>query len=218
MGSKRIKNKNFKSFSDLRYGLIEIKLKQLIETKNVSKIFLSTDDYKIINYAKKLKCSKIYIYKRDKKLSSDTVPTDFLVKHALDLIQEGDILWTHVTSPFINSKIYNLIINSYYKALQNGYDSLLTGTSYKNFLWYKKKPFNYDNSSIKWPNTQDLISLSEINSGAFIANYNIYRRYNDRVGKKPYILDLDKLTAFDIDWEEDFQIAELIYDRKIRKI
>jgi CMP-N-acetylneuraminic acid synthetase len=50
--------------------------------------------------------------------------------------------------------------------------------------------------------------LHEVNSAAFLAPLSIYSEYNDRIGPKPYLHTLDKLTAIDIDWEEDFIVAE----------
>jgi hypothetical protein len=36
-------------------------------------------------------------------------------------------------------------------------------------------------------------------------------RHEDRVGALPYLYELDGLKGFDIDWEEQFAIGELIY-------
>lgn len=55
--------------------------------------------------------------------------------------------------------------------------------------------------------------LYEINSAVFITPKEIYRVKGDRVGEKPYLYEMNKLTALDVDWEEDFKIAEAVYDR-----
>ena len=38
-----------------------------------------------------------------------------------------------------------------------------------------------------------------------------YIKYKDRIGKNPYFFELSQIQSFDIDWEEDFKLAEKIY-------
>lgn len=212
-GSERVKRKNIKPFAGIEYGLIQIKLDQLLSVDSIDEIILSTNDDEILSYAKGLNESRIILHQRIEDLSSSATSTDSLVAHALELITEGDILWTHVTSPFINTKQYEEIIKSYYQSLLEGYDSLMTTTELYSFLWQNEKPLNYDRNIEKWPRTQTLKPIHEINSGAFIASTNIYRQCCDRIGKKPLLYPLDKLVSHDIDWPEDFIIAECIAEK-----
>ena len=45
--------KNKRPFANIRFGLVKIKLDQLIRAKLVNKIYLSTNDNKIISFVKK---------------------------------------------------------------------------------------------------------------------------------------------------------------------
>lgn len=214
-GSQRVAKKNIKPFASYKKGLIEIKLNQLIKTSEVKYIVLSTNDDDIIDYANSLGNRKIKIHRRTEELSSSETSTDQLVAHALELIPEGHILWTHVTSPFVTESRYSEIIKSYFKNLDLGYDSLMTVTPAYGFFWRDNKPFNYDASKEKWPRTQTIKPLQEINSGAFIASSKIYKEQNNRIGNRPYLYELDKITSFDIDWQEDFMIAEAIAESRL---
>jgi len=214
-GSQRVKQKNIKPFAGFEKGLIEIKLQQLLAAHKVDEIVLSTNDKEILDYANKLKNPKIRLHERDETLASSATSTDQLVGHALELIPNGHILWTHVTSPFITEVHYNQIITTYFEQLNNGYDSLMTTTPVYGFFWRDEKPFNYDPSIEKWPRTQTIKPLQEINSGAFLAASEIYSRINNRIGEKPYLYELDKITSYDIDWPEDFMIAEYIAKNKL---
>ena len=49
------------------------------------------------------------------------------------------------------------------------------------FLWDKEKPINYNRSVEKWPRTQTLPELFEINSGFFINSRENYLKYEDRI-------------------------------------
>lgn len=209
-GSQRVIKKNIKPFAHYEKGLIEIKLQQLIKTNQIDRIILTSNDEDILSYAAGLANDKIELHKRVEELSSSETSTDQLVAHALELIPEGHILWTHVTSPFITEKHYSKIINSYFKNITLGYDSLMTVTPTYGFFWRDNKPFNYDTNKEKWPRTQTIQPLQEINSGAFIASAEVYKEENNRIGNNPYLYDLDKITSFDIDWQEDFMIAEAI--------
>ena len=209
-GSQRVPKKNIKPFAGFEFGLIQIKLKQLIEACNVDKIVLSTNDDEILNYAASLQNDKIIPHKRVELLSSSETSTDDLVAHALDLIPQGHILWTHVTSPFVNAQLYDKIIQQYRTALLDDYDSLMTANLIHGFLWDENGPINYDRTLEKWPRTQTIKPLHEINSAVFLSSSENYHNLNDRIGEKPFLYVLDKIQSFDIDWEEDYKIAEMI--------
>lgn len=209
-GSQRVPGKNIKPFAGYKNGLIEIKLKQLLASSKINKIYLSTNDEEILNYADSLNDPKIILHKRVEHLSSSETSTDELVAHALELIQDGEILWTHVTSPFLNAKSYDEIITKYFEVLDQGYDSLMTTNLIHGFLWNKNEPINYDRLKEKWPRTQTLDPIHEINSAVFLSNAKVYRDENDRIGRKPFLYPLDKISGFDIDWEDDFKIAEAV--------
>ena len=216
-GSQRVPKKNIKPFADYEYGLLEIKIIQLINTKNVNKIIISTDDDEVIKFSKNFDSSKIIIHKRDSYLASSDCSTDKLVAHAATLVSAGDILWTHVTSPFLNSELYDKIIEKYYKVLKLGFDSLMTVNTVQTFLWNNNGPINYDRKVEKWPRTQTLKPIFEINSGVFLANKNIFLKTNDRIGKKPFMYKLNKLEGFDVDDKDDFTIAEnmqIVFQKK----
>lgn len=211
-GSQRVINKNLKKFSKFEMGLIEIKLGQLLKSELINKIYISTDDDAIINFAEKLESEKIITHKRSSRLALSTTSTDDLVAHALELIQEGTILWTHVTSPFITSSSYDDIIRTYHDKRSLGFDSLMTVTEIQSFIWDENGPINYDRGKEKWPRTQTLKPIYEINSGAFLADCQIYEKNNDRIGNHPYLYNLDGFHGFDIDWPDDFLLAQQAYE------
>ncbi|WOI38075.1 acylneuraminate cytidylyltransferase family protein [Alteromonas sp. CI.11.F.A3] len=207
-GSQRVAKKNIKPFAGFNFGLIEVKLKQLLETPNIDEVVLSTNDAEILAYVERFNTKNLRIHCRADELSSSDTSTDELVAHALDLIPDGHILWTHVTSPFINSEIYSDIIEKYKMVLESGNDSLMTTTKIHGFLWKNGEPLNYCRETEKWPRTQTIDPVDEVNSGAFLASSRIYKELGDRIGNKPYLYNLDRLTSHDIDWPEDFVIAE----------
>lgn len=212
-GSQRVPDKNIKPFAGRPFGLIQVKLEQLLKVESLDEILLSTNDERILEYGASLKDSRITLHHRSEDLSSSTASTDWLVGHALSLIPDGHILWTHVTSPFVNELHYKIIIDEYYRRLIEGHDSLMTTTEIYGFLWREGVPFNYDRAEEKWPRTQTLLPIHEVNSAAFLASAAVYERLQDRIGSKPYLYPLDKLVSHDIDWPEDFIIAECMAEK-----
>ncbi|MCA1202282.1 acylneuraminate cytidylyltransferase family protein [Priestia flexa] len=213
-GSQRVVNKNTRPFCDIEGGLTEIKINQLIATPSIDKIIVSTDDDKVkkICYEKLHQSHKEYeILDRPENLAASTTSTDDVIKYVSEIMPNEDvsIMWTHVTSPFIDESIYEQAIQEY-RLNRSNFDSLMSVTKIQKYLWDTTgKAINYDRSVEKWPPTQELPELYEINSGIFIADLNIYQEFQDRVGVKPYLFKMDEYNARDIDWEEDFKVAEL---------
>lgn len=213
-GSKRIRDKNVKLFANNPNGLVGIKLDQLLRIKYLDKLYLSTNDEKIIQYANTLNNQKIVIDKREEYLCSDETSTDELIDYVGSLIKSEHVLWTHVTSPLFGTKEYEFVIEKYFEVIKSGYDSLMTVTPIREFLWTKNGAKNYNRELEKWPRTQTLEEIYSVNSTVFINSIHNYKNYNDRIGKIPYLQETDKINGFDIDWPEDFIIAEILYKSK----
>lgn len=207
-GSERVPRKNIRPFGSAAHGLVEIKLSQLLACAAIDHVVLSTNDDEIIGYAQSLEATRLTIHRRAEHLASSATSTDNLIGHARDLVGSGHILWTHVTSPFLTADLYDEIIAAYRHALTEGYDSLMTTTLLQAFLWTEDGPLTYDRSVEKWPRTQTITPVHEVNSGVFLAPAEVYSCHQDRIGETPRLYPLDRLMAFDIDWEEDFVIAE----------
>ena len=76
----------------------------------------------------------------------------------------------------------------------------------KNFLLNRKGKLINNTSDIPWPRTQDLEALYPINHTMFLAKREVYTEQKNRIGKKPLLHIMD-----DIDWPDDFTIAEIMY-------
>mgnify|MGYP001064750043 FL=1 len=166
----------------------------------------------VIEISNKFNSSRIKIVLRPDELASSTTSTDDLIKYVPEIMPEGHILWTHVTSPFIGPDVYDRIVEKYFENINHN-DSLMTVTKLQKFIWNDTAPINYDHNVEKWPRTQTLEPLWEVNSGAFITTKAIYRQRMDRIGVRPYLFQLHEELAFDIDWLPDFTMAEAIYKK-----
>ena len=214
--SKRIKDKNIKKFVNKKFGLLELKIFQLLLVKYVRNIIVSTNDMRIVKYLKKLNNKKIIIDKRENKLCSSQTSTDDLINYVPKTTDAEHILWTHVTSPFFNNKQYERAIIAYKNNIQK-FDSLMGVSKIQDFIYNEKKPINFNKKIEKWPRTQTLKKLFVVNNTIFINSKKNYIRYKDRIGIKPFLMEVDKIKSFDVDWPEDFMIAENIYESIYKK-
>lgn len=211
-GSERIINKNTKKFADHKDGLLEIKLNQLERVEEIENIVVSTNDPKVIEIASNKIYSKVELDLRPNNLADSSTSTDELISYVPCIIEKEHIIWTHVTSPFINENYYKKAILKYFEIIQNkNFDSLMSVKKHRNFFWNTEGPINYDSSIEKWPRTQTLSPLYEINSGFFLCSRKLYVSLKDRIGKKPFFFNVDAADCFDIDWPEDFNMAEEIW-------
>ncbi len=215
-GSQRVKNKNTRPFANIHGGILELKLLQLQKSNRLSEIVLSTNDPDSISIAKKLDSAgkRIKIIERPESLCLDTTSLTDLIKYVPTVIHNDHIIWGHTTTPFVNGADYDLGISEYFKQLEKGFDSLLSVCALQNFLLTKNgEIFNYDTSVERWPRTQDLPVLYEVNHAMFIAPRKTYIEKSNRIGEVPFLYQQSKIKSFDIDWEEDFIMAEALYDK-----
>lgn len=215
-GSQRVKNKNVRKFADTEGGLLRIKLEQLKKIDKVSEIILSTNDPAVIKIAEELNIDKLKIDVRPEHLCTSETSTDDLINYIPEIIKDGIVIWTHVTSPFLDEKFYNKAIEVYEENTKdNSFDSLMSVLPLQGFFWNENGPITYDRQVEKWPRTQTIKKIFEIDSGIFINSIENYKRLQDRIGYKPFLFETNKIDAFEIDWEEDFFIAEQIYRNSV---
>ena len=211
-GSERIKNKNTKTFSNIEGGLTTIKLSQLLNAKKVDRIFVSTDDESVRDIALSFDEKRIVIDERPEKLAASSTSTDDLISYVPKIINEGNVLWTHVTSPFIDGEMYDNAINDYFNNIGK-FDSLMSVTKIQQFLWNCSGPVTYDPKKEKWPRTQTLEPLYEVNSGIFLCDIDMYSSNRNRIGDNPYLYIMDSKKSLDIDWQDDFDLAEIMWEK-----
>ena len=214
-GSERVLEKNTRDFSGIAGGLLAHKLNQLQNLKESIEIIVSTNDPESFIIAKKYKhkIGNLRIIERPDYLGTSKTPLIELIKYAGKISSAGHILFTHVTSPFCNDTHYKNAFSLYEEKCECGYDSLISGKIYKEFLFdkFSGKIIN-NNSELAWPRTQDLPDWFEINNAIFLTTKKHFEQ-GMRIGRKPFLYEQDKIVSLDIDDENDFKIAEAVYEK-----
>lgn len=211
-GSERVVNKNTRPFAGIQGGLVENKIRQILKSKHIDEILFSSNDEVCISVAEKYKNdSRLKIIPRPDELCLSSTNLQDLIKYVPTITDAEHIMWGHVTTPLADANEYDRGIELYLSSLVDGYDSLIGVTELRNFLLNKEGKLINNSTSVLWPRTQDLQPLYEVNHTMFLANRNIYIKHNNRIGVKPILHIMDKIHSFDIDWEDDFSIAEVMY-------
>jgi len=220
--STRTPRKNVLPVGSYSNGITEIKFEQLVKCKYVDCIFTSSDSDELLNIIKdtatKLNCTKpVYYNKRPAEYAGDC-HTDKWVKYFSTQITEipdiEDVLFVHATSPFFDEKEMESFIEEYRTNYsKTKIDSYATCDLIRNFLWKNGKPWNYDiETQGKWPLTQTLDPLYEINSAGFLFKYNDYIATGDRLPGTAGFYETNWMASLDIDYPSDFERFKTLWE------
>ena len=152
-GSQRVKDKNFRAFGINGESLYELKIAQLLASEQIDRVIVSTTDERVYDY--EFTNEKLTVIERPEELGLSTTKTDDLIKYALDLVDSGWLLWTHVTSPFFTAVDYDtFILDSKKKIASGDYDSAVTVLQHKGYFFTSQNLALFDQSRVRWPATQ----------------------------------------------------------------
>lgn len=209
--SERVPNKNMRNFAGK--PLYHAIVKSLLATKNISKVVIDTDS-EVIKADALSSFDRVQIIDRPKEICGDFVSMNEIIKHdILTLKEEQNFIQTHSTNPLISASTIDKAIEEYLKNISK-FDSLFSVTRIQSRLyWQDGKAINHNPAELL--RTQDLPPVFEENSNFYIFSRNSFFSANDkRIGMKPQMFEVNKLEAVDIDYEEDFILAEMLYRNK----
>ena len=87
------------------------------------------------------------------------------------------------------------------------YDSVVLIKKERQYTWNELGP-NYNINSI--PNSTDIPESTIETMGLYIVRSEVAHRTRRRIGDKPYLLEATPLDAIDVNWPEEFDLANLI--------
>lgn len=202
LNNRRLPQKNTKSFTNGK-PLCHYILSTLLTVEGLDEVYVYCSNPDIREYLPE----GVKYLQRSLSLDLDsTKMNEVLLAFAEQIVAEVYVM-THTTAPFISK---NSIEKGLRAVLSEEYDSSFAAKKLQDFLWQDGKPFNYQLENI--PRTQDLPVLYEETSGFYIYKREVMTLYNRRIGQKPYIVEVGEIESTDIDEEEDFMIADAIYN------
>lgn len=202
LNSRRLPQKNIKSFSNGR-PLCHYILDTLCNIDRIDEVYVYCSDESIKTYIP----LKVKYLKRDKSLDQDSTKMNEVLKCFAEEVYADVYVMTHTTAPFITKES---IVKGWKAVTGEGYDSAFAAKKLQDFIWKDGKPFNYSLENI--PRTQDLPPLYEETSGFYIYKRCVIAELGRRIGNIPYIVEVGEIESIDIDEEEDFVIADAVFN------
>lgn len=200
MNNERLPGKNTKKFSNGK-PLISYILKTLKETKGIDEIYVYCSNPAI----KEFLPNGVSFLKRDEYLDKSTTSFNEVLKYFAKDVKADVYLLTHATAPFISKKSFERGI----EAVTSGkYDSALAVEKMQEFIWKEGTPFNYNPEKI--PRTQDLEPYYIETCGMYIYTADLINNEGRRIGHHPYLVEVSKIEACDINNPDDFIVADAI--------
>ena len=207
LNNERCPNKNILPF-DNGEPLIKYILKTLQKVSNIDEVYVYCSDSAICDYLPE----GINFLKRDSYLDLSTTKFNEVLTTFADKIYADVYVLTHATAPFISEESIEKGVNA---VLDKGYDSALSVTKLQEFVWKDGRPFNYDVNNI--PRTQDLEPLYTETCGLYVYKNEIIKNKKRRIGDNPYLIEVSKIEACDINTKEDFEVANAIFNARKNK-
>ena len=214
-GSKRLPHKNILPVAGK--PLLAYSVEHAVRSTLVDKTVVSTDDEAIASVAKEYGAEVI---ERPLELASDTATSESALLHTLDLVEAQGfradlIVFLQCTSSVRRPQDIDDAIKT---LLSEGADSLFSATESRRLLWRqegdKLSSLNYDYCSRQ--REQDMPEEFLENGSIFVFKPWVIRQYNNRLGGKIAIYEMDYWSSFQIDSLEDFQLCEWVISQQCR--
>ena len=157
----------------------------------------------------------VSFYKRPKELATSySMIDDYIYEFLLNV--PCDILAVvNPTSPFLTSKEIDEAIDHF---LENDFDTMLSCENVRTHCFLNENPINFSTKG-KHPRSQDLTPVQALNFAVTVWKAEVYRKNYKEKGYGVYTGKLGfyafkGFSTIDIDWEEDFSLAEIILENK----
>lgn len=205
LNNERLSNKNIKAFNNGE-PLIHYILNTLLQVISIDEIYVYCSDEKIQEYLP----NGVKFLKRDEYFDLSTTPFNEVLTSFAKIVCADTYVLTHATAPFIAAESISIGVE---KVNSGNYDSALSVTLLQEFLWANNKPMNYDIDNI--PRTQDLDPIFSETCGLFVYKRDLIINKKRRIGDNPYLIEVDKIEAIDINEAIDFDIANAIFNMNL---
>lgn len=207
--SERVPQKNYRPFAG--QPLFHRIITNLAACSLIDQIVINTDSPTVKQDAAK-NFPPIKIIDRPNELLGGGVPMNDILLYDVTQVAADFYIQVHSTSPLLSAATITKAIESFLSAYPK-YDTLFSVTKIRTRFWDKEgKAVNHDPNVLL--RTQDLPPMFEENSGIYIFSRKSLEEQGNRVGKKPFMFEMDRLEALDIDEELDFKVCEFLFKEK----
>lgn len=199
--NERLPGKNTKAFTNGK-PLMTYILDTLSSVQNVDEVYVYCSDESVTQYIPE----NVHFLKRDPYYDLSSTSFNEVLTSFAQIIDADVYVLTHATAPFISAKSIERGVDA---VVNGGYDSATSVLKLQEFLWKDNKPFNYSVDHI--PRTQDLEPMYTETCGLYVYSKSLILEKKRRIGDNPYLIEVSKIEATDINEYDDFLIADALY-------
>lgn len=197
--SSRIQSKNLKLLDGKPLFLHT--LEKLLKCDFIDEVYLDTESEEVINAASYLKHNVLL---RDPDLANNKTDGNRLFMNEVNQVDADIYIQILCTSPFIEIETIKKGIQ---EIVESDYDSAVLVRKERLYTWSEAGP-NYDLQHI--PNSVDLPDTVIETMGLYIVKRSAALKQSRRIGDNPYQLAATAIEAIDVNYPEDFDLANLI--------
>ena len=143
--------------------------------------------------------------RRDPALDSDSTLGEEIYDAFTREVDADIYVLAHATSPFVRRATVD---DTVARVGSGEYDSAFSAERIQTFAWYEGRTLNYSPERV--PRTQDLEPVFVETSAFFVFRREVWRDMRRRIGLRPYMAVTDRIESMDIDYPDDFRLAEAI--------
>ena len=198
--SDRLENKNRRVIQGKPLYLLAVL--KLLNCDIIDEVILDSECDEILNEYDYLPYTK---FKRDKRYADNTTDGNTLLLNTALHFDADVYVQLLCTAPLIEPES---IVKAIKTVIDNPeFDSAVAVNSKRMYTWTNGKP-DYDVEHI--PNSKDLDKVVSENMSLYVITKKSMLENRTRVGRKPYLMELDNIQSIDIDNEEDFNTAQSV--------
>lgn len=207
--SERVKGKNYRPFGDGR-PLFHHMLETLLACPLIDAVVIDTDS-PVVKEQCAEKFPRVIVLDRPEHLRDGATPMNDVLLHDIAQVPSQFYLQTHSTNPLLSQATLNRAAEAFF-ANYPVYDSLFSVTRVQVRFWDQLARAVNHNPNILL-RTQDLPPLFEENSCLYFFEGAAMKARHNRIGLRPYLFEIARQEAQDIDEEIDFEIADIMFKR-----
>jgi len=208
--SERVHKKNFRLLGNIPLW------KHLVYELKDHDIFIDTDSPRVLSDC--VDMTWVHAYPREQRFIDyeeyndlNLSPVLMMIDNFLDNYVEDEneiIVTTHVTSPFLEAS--TILAAAKILEKDDVHDSVHSVVEHQEFSWLGQNmsPINFDPSVVQ--RTQDLPVITMSNGAFSIFRKSMFKKLNNRIGKRPYYYTLNTPESIEIDTEEDLNLANIV--------
>ena len=207
--SQRVPGKNYRPLAGkpLFHHIIET----LLAVPEIETVIVDTDSQPVMDGVRR-HFPTVKLIERPEHLRADDVPMNDILLYDTAQVNADFYLQTHSTNPLLKAETISRAIQSLFTNYPN-YNSLFSVTRWQTRLYFQDgKAINHN--PLELIQTQDLPPVYEENSCLYLFTRENLERKHHRIGDKPFMFEIDKSEAWDIDEELDFEITDFLMRRK----